>query len=81
MTITPQYIDDNMVFVKKGFWVEHIFIDPGFIGKGISCLYIFSDPYAVGFYDNIGANYCGESPSSIEGRTVALYQLKISMED
>ena len=83
------------VFVNKGIWLEHIFILPTVIGKGIGSqliaalrkkckellvekVYIFSDPNAKGFYDKIGACYIGESPSSIEGRTVSLYTLTIS---
>ncbi|MEM5794893.1 MAG: GNAT family N-acetyltransferase [Bacillota bacterium] len=82
------------VFVKKGFWLEHIFVLPEYIGKGIGTqmmeylisickskdvgrVRIFSDPNAKGFYDKIGANYTGESPSSIAGRTVSLYELDI----
>lgn len=120
LTITPEYIHQNIVFVaevsatiigyfsiveirediwagkvfvKKGFWLEHIFIKPEFIGKGIgtelihflkdlchkkdiSCLYIFSDPHAKGFYVKIGAKYIKECFSSIEGRTVSLFELK-----
>ncbi len=80
------------VFVKKGFWLEHIFINPIYIGQGIgTCLmayastlclqenilllHVFSDPNANGFYDRLGATYIGESPSSIEGRTVSVYEL------
>jgi GNAT superfamily N-acetyltransferase len=82
------------VFVSKGFWLEHIFILPEHIGKGIGTklvavlklkcseinidkVKIFSDPNAKGFYDKLGACYLGESPSSIEGRTVSLYELDI----
>jgi len=82
------------VFVKKGFWLEHIFIKPEYIRKGIGtklmryvnsiceekgidCLNIFSDPNAKGFYNKIGAKYIGESLSSIENRTVSLYQYYI----
>ena len=82
------------VFVMKGYWLEHIFIRPEFIGKGIGTqlikdvkktskkleiekIYIFSDPNAKGFYDKIGADYIKESPSSIEGRTVSLFEMKI----
>ncbi|MTV48528.1 GNAT family N-acetyltransferase [Heliobacillus mobilis] len=119
LTITPAYIENNLVFVaevegqiagymsvvevkedfwagkvfvQKGFWLEHIFIRPVYIKKGIgsklisflkvTCrekgiaeLFIFSDPYARGFYDKLGATYMCESPSSIEGRTVSLYRL------
>lgn len=76
--------------VQKGFWMEHLFLLPRYIGKGIgsrlmrfakvycqqneiSKLYLFSDPHAKGFYQKIGANYLGESPSSIKGRTVPLF--------
>ena len=82
------------VFVKKGFWLEHIFIKPEYIRKGIGtklmryvnsiceekgidCLNIFSDPNAKGFFNKIGAKYIGESLSSIENRTVSLYQYYI----
>ncbi len=121
LTITPAYIQGNLVyvaevdailvgyfsiveiqedfwagqvFVQRGFWLEHIFIKPEFIGKRvgtellsfakdlckkkeIECLYIFSDPNAKGFYDKMGARYIKESPSSIDGRTVSLYELKV----
>lgn len=43
----------------------------------IERLNIFSDPYAKGFYDKIGAKYIKESPSSINGRTVSLYELAV----
>ena len=79
----------------KGYWLEHIFIRPEFIRKGIgtqlirdvqkTCkelgikrIYIFSDPNAKGFYEKIGADYIKESPSSIEGRTVSLFEMKIN---
>jgi maltose O-acetyltransferase len=82
------------VFVRAGYWLEHIFIRTEFIGKGIgtqligdvqkACqnlgvkkLYIFSDPHANGFYHKMGADYVKESPSSIEGRTVSLFEMII----
>lgn len=82
------------VFVMKGIWLEHIFILPEYIGKGIgtlliqhakvvckdmdcSKLYIFSDPNSRGFYEKIGARFIKESPSSIEGRTVPVFQLDV----
>lgn len=121
LTITGQYISDNLVYaavldgtiagyfaivevgddfmsgkvlVQHGYWLEHIFISPAHMYKGIGtqlmqfaaylcseknipCLHIFSDPYAKGFYDKLGATYLGESPSSIEGRTVSLYRYDI----
>lgn len=84
----------GQVMVRKGFWLEHIFILPEFIGQGIGTdliatamnicakrnidhLYIFSDPNAKGFYDKLGAKYINESPSSIEGRTVSLFELEV----
>lgn len=83
------------VCVNKGIWLEHIFILPEYIGKGIGSKLIaimkvqckemqidkvnlFSDPHAKGFYDKLGACYIGQSPSSIEGRTVPLYDVYIS---
>ena len=121
LTITSDYINENIVFVaevdkkivgyfsiveikddfwtgkvlvRKGFWLEHIFIEPDFIGKRIGSelvsfmrdlcrkkkiarICVFSDPNAKGFYNRIGARYIGESPSSIEGRTVSLFELDI----
>lgn len=82
------------VFVKKGFWLEHLFIKPEFIkkgigtrliqfavdlcrGNGVRTLNIFADPNAAGFYNKIGADYIGESPSSIKNRNVMVYQLNI----
>jgi GNAT superfamily N-acetyltransferase len=43
----------------------------------ITTIRIFVDPHARGFYDKLGARYIGESPSSIEGRAVSLYELHI----
>jgi maltose O-acetyltransferase len=81
-------------FVKKGFWLEHLFIKPEYhkqgIGVlmvnhakqvsrdlGISDLFIFVDPYAKGFYDKVGAEYLYESKSSIPGRMIPVYGLRI----
>lgn len=77
--------------IRKGFWIDHIFIHPDLIGMGvgtrlitfvkenyrgsIECLLILSDPNATGFYDKIGAKYIEQVPSSIKGRTVSLYEL------
>jgi len=80
------------VFVMEGYWLEHLFVRPEYIGKGIGTqlikdvyktgkelgiekILIFSDP--KGFYDKVGAEYIKESPSSIEGRTVSLFELNI----
>jgi len=82
------------VFVKKGFWLDNLFVIPEYIGKGIgrklmqyaeslcrekgiSSLSIFSDPNARGFYEKMGAVYKGETPSSIENRTLPLYEYNI----
>ena len=81
-------------FVKKGFYLEHIFIRPEYhkfgIGRlmidhakkisennGIDNLLIFVDPYAKGFYAKIGADYLYDSKSSIPGRLIPLYDLKV----
>jgi len=83
-------------FVKKGFWLEHIFIKPDYhkvgIGRlmiahvkliskniGINDLLIFVDPYAKGFYDKIGAHYLYESKSSIPGRMIPVYDLRVNI--
>jgi GNAT superfamily N-acetyltransferase len=44
---------------------------------GISDLLIFVDPYAKGFYEKIGADYLYGSKSSIPGRLIPVYNLKI----
>jgi len=81
-------------FVKKGFWLEHLFVKPEYhkqgIGRlminhatqvssdlGITDLLIFVDPYAKGFYDKVGAEYLYESKSSIPGRMIPVYGLKV----
>ena len=45
--------------------------------KGIESLLIFADPFAKGFYDKIGARYLHDSKSSIPGRMIPVYELKI----
>ena len=81
-------------FVKKGFWLEHMFIKPEYhkLGVGVKLmnhakqvstdlgirdLLIFVDPYAKGFYDKVGAAYLYDSKSSIPGRMIPVYGLKI----
>jgi len=81
-------------FVKKGFWLEHLFIKPEYhklgVGTlmmnhakqvsrdlGITDLLIFVDPHAKGFYDKVGAAYLYESKSSIPGRIIPVYGLRI----
>lgn len=84
----------GIVLIEKGFWLEHLFIAPEYIrkgigaklmdfavtwcrGNGIKSLRIFSDPNATGFYEKFGAKLLYESPSSIVGRMVPVYELKI----
>lgn len=43
----------------------------------IDRLFIFVDPFARGFYDKVGADYRHMSKSSIPGRTIPVYELKI----
>ena len=81
-------------FVKKGFWLEHLFIKPEYhklgVGTlmmnhakqvsrdlGITDLLIFVDPHAKGFYDKVGAAYLYDSKSSIPGRMIPVYGLRI----
>ena len=90
--------EDSMfgkVFVAKGYWLDHIFISPTDIRKGIgtklmehvrktcsdrgiSRLMVFSDPFSKGFYERIGANYLYDSASSIEGRTIPVFEIEIT---
>ncbi len=82
------------VLVEKGFWLEHFFVAPEFIRKGvgskllghamnwckengIKSLRIFSEPNAAGFYEKFGAKFLYGSASSIEERTVPVYELEI----
>jgi maltose O-acetyltransferase len=81
-------------FVKKGFWLEHLFVKPEYHKLGIGTLminhakqvsrdlvipelFIFVDPYAKGFYDKVGAAYLYDSKSSIPGRMIPVYGLRI----
>ncbi len=43
----------------------------------IDSLMIFVDPYAKGFYDKIGADFLHDSKSSIPGRMIPVYRLKM----
>ena len=82
------------IFIQKGFWMEHIFIYPEFHNRGIgtmlirhlkhfskenniSRMLIFVDPFAKGFYEKMGADYLYESKSSIPGRLIPVYEMKI----
>ena len=46
--------------------------------KGVTHLKIFVDPNATGFYEKVGAVFLENSPSSIERRTVHVYQLIVN---
>lgn len=82
------------VFIHKGFWLEHLYIRPGYIRRGIGTklilfarelcqeegiggLFLFADSHARGFYEKIGAEYLGESPSSIPDRSVSLFRIHL----
>jgi GNAT superfamily N-acetyltransferase len=47
------------------------------ISKEITNLLIFIDPNAKGFYNKIGAEYLYDSKSSIPGRMIPVYVLKV----
>jgi len=82
------------IFVKQGFWLEHMFIKPEYhkLGVGVMLmnhakqvsrdlgirdLLIFVDPYAKGFYDKVGAAHLYDSKSTIPGRMIPVYGLRI----
>jgi hypothetical protein len=45
--------------------------------RGVNNLLIFVDPNAKGFYDKVGADYLYDSKSSIPGRLIPVYDLKV----
>ena len=45
--------------------------------KNIKEILIFVDPYAKGFYEKTGAIFAYNSKSSIPGRTIPVYKLKV----
>ncbi len=82
------------VIIEKGTWLDHMFVLPEYIGKGIGTKFIthmkeylsekkvdkvlvFVDPNAKGFYEKVGAKFRRESNSSIPGRKIPLYEMKI----
>jgi N-acetylglutamate synthase-like GNAT family acetyltransferase len=95
LEISPHYIDAHEVIVAEeddkiiGFYamerefVEHFWIDPGYIGKGygtemfgnlmtqaremnLGYLYLYSEPFAIGFYEKMGWGRYGKKPSRID---------------
>ena len=79
-------------WLKRGYWLDHMFASPACIGSGIGSrlfnhllliygkrkagvMRVLSDPHAKGFYERMGAMYCGEFPSSIPGRTTPLMEI------
>jgi maltose O-acetyltransferase len=71
------------IFVRPGFMGQGIGKELIQLSKdickenNIEKLYIFSDPFARGFYTKIGARYVRESESSIEGRLIPVFELMI----
>lgn len=83
------------VLVKKGYWLDHLFVLPKFQNRRIGMklmkqaflfceenwideLSIFVDPYAVGFYEKMGAEFVQKTPSSIEGREIPIYKFSFN---
>jgi len=72
LTITPAYIQNNKVYVAEvegqtvGYFSLVKVEDDFWAGK------VF---VTKGFYNKIGARYLAESPSSIDGRMVSLFEL------
>jgi GNAT superfamily N-acetyltransferase len=65
-------------YIKKGIGSRLIKFATKYCKENsIELLNIFSDPNAKGFYENIGAKYISEYESSIENRTVSLYEYTI----
>jgi GNAT superfamily N-acetyltransferase len=48
------------------------------LGLGASTLRVLAEPKAAGFYRKIGAEYVGEFPSNIPGRTTPFFRLSLS---
>lgn len=68
--IAPEYI-------RKGAGSRLMKYAVSWCGEnGIKSLRIFSDPNAAGFYEKQGAKFLYDSASSIEGRTVPVYEIK-----
>lgn len=45
---------------------------------GIPKICFYADPHATGFYERYGGRFIGAYPSSVPGRNLPLYELKIS---
>lgn len=81
------------IFIEKGLWIEHMFINPKHIGNGYGSLLfknieeiykisfkevkVFSDPNAVGFYKKLGFKILRMSKSSIKGREIPVLKYKL----
>jgi len=91
-----QDLEIRSVLIEKGTWLDHMFILPEYIGKGIGTTFtthmkaylsekrvdkvlIFVDPNAKGFYERVGAKFRRESDSSIPGRKIPVYEMKIDI--
>jgi GNAT superfamily N-acetyltransferase len=44
---------------------------------GASCLLVFSDPYAKGFYERMGARFLYDSKSSIPDRSIPVFEIAV----
>ena len=49
--------------------------------NGIASFRILSDPHAAGFYEKMGAARLGETPSSIEGRNLPVFEYTVSPKE
>jgi len=91
-----QDLEIGSVLIEKGIWLDHMFILPEYMGKGIGTKFtthmkaylsekrvdkvlIFVDPNAKGFYEKGGAKFRRESDSSIPGRKIPVYEMKVGM--
>ncbi len=46
--------------------------------SGITKFCFYADPHATGFYERYGGRFVAEYPSSVPGRNLPLYELKIN---
>ena len=45
--------------------------------RGIHLLHVYSDPHAQGFYETIGAEYLGDLPTEISGRSLPIMLFRL----
>lgn len=64
--------------IRKGVGAQLMDFAVRYCGEnGIKRLRVFSDPNAAGFYEKCGAKFLYDSASSIEERTVPVYEMEI----